>query len=301
MVFMDYNYSMNQYHQVNHKTQSQIAEMSQAQFDLWRKFIYDKTGIYYQDNKKYLLESRLQKRMSHLKITSYDEYFNLITLGLNHKNELSCFYDVITINETYFFRNTAQLDTMVQKIIPEIIQNNQKIGRQKIRIWSAACSSGEETYSIAIMLNEFIKPKFPDITFDIIGTDINQTVLDAAVKGIYGDYSIRNIPIQFLKKYFNQFSSLYEINADIKALVTFKNLNLFDQKDMLFMNNFDLIFCANVLIYFDTNSKIKVVNQLYKSMNKGGYLFIGFSETLHGISKAFSVVNFPKTVGYKKE
>lgn len=298
---MDFNYSVNQYRPVQPFAANKIPEMSQLQFEQWRKFIYEKTGIYFQDNKKYLLESRLLKRIVHLKMTSYDEYFKLLSNGLNNKGEMRYFYDTITINETFFFRNTGQLDAMVQKIIPEILQNNQKIGKQKIRIWSAACSSGEEAYSIAIMLNEFIKPKFPEVTFEIIGTDINQTVLDTAIRGIYGDYAIRNMPIQYLKKYFKQIDRMYELNIDIKALATFKNANLFDSNDMMYLNNFDIIFCANVLIYFDNNSKIKVVNQLYKSLTKGGYLFIGFSETLHGISKAFSVVSFPKTVGYKKE
>jgi len=298
---MDFNYSVNQYRPVQPSGISKIPEMSSSQFEQWRKFIYEKTGIYFQDNKKYLLESRLLKRIVHLKISSYEEYFKLLSGGLNNKGEMRYFYDTITINETFFFRNTGQLDAMVQKVIPEIIQNNKKTSKQKIRIWSAACSSGEEAYSAAIMINEFIKPKFPEVTFEIVGTDINQTVLDTAVRGVYGDYSIRNMPIQYLKKYFKQIDGLYELNLDIKAMATFKNANLFDGNDMMFLNNFDIIFCANVLIYFDNNSKIKVVNQLYKSLNKGGYLFIGFSETLHGISKAFSVVSFPKTVGYKKE
>ncbi len=298
---MDFNYSVNQYRPVQPSGISKIPEMSSSQFEQWRKFIYEKTGIYFQDNKKYLLESRLLKRIVHLKISSYEEYFKLLSGGLNNKGEMRYFYDTITINETFFFRNTGQLDAMVQKVIPEIIQNNKKTSKQKIRIWSAACSSGEEAYSAAIMINEFIKPKFPEVTFEIVGTDINQTVLDTAVRGVYGDYSIRNMPIQYLKKYFKQIDGLYELNLDIKAMATFKNANLFDSNDMMFLNNFDIIFCANVLIYFDNNSKIKVVNQLYKSLNKGGYLFIGFSETLHGISKAFSVVSFPKTVGYKKE
>jgi chemotaxis protein methyltransferase CheR len=298
---MDFNYSVNQYRPVQPSTASKIPEMTSMQFEQWRKFIYEKTGIYFQDNKKYLLESRLLKRIVHLKISSYEEYFKLLSTGLNNKGEMRYFYDTITINETFFFRNTGQLDAMVQKVIPEILQNNQKIGKQKIRIWSAACSSGEEAYSVAIMLNEFIKPRFPEVTFEIVGTDINQTVLDTAVRGIYGDYAIRNMPVQYLKKYFKQIDGMYELNLDIKTMATFKNANLFDNNEMMYLNNFDIIFCANVLIYFDNNSKIKVVNQLYKSLNKGGYLFIGFSETLHGISKAFSVVSFPKTVGYKKE
>jgi chemotaxis protein methyltransferase CheR len=298
---MDFNFSVNQYRYVQPPNVSKLPEMSQIQFEQWRKFIYDKTGIYFQDNKKYLLESRLLKRIVHLKISSYDEYLKLLSNSVHSKNEMRYFYDTITINETFFFRNTGQLDAMVQKVVPEILQNKQNTGKHKIRIWSAACSSGEEAYSVAIMLNEFIKPKFPEVTFEIVGTDINQTVLDTAVRGIYGDYAIRNMPIQYLKKYFKQIDGMYELNLDIKTMATFKNANLFDSNDMLYMNNFDIIFCANVLIYFDNNSKIKVVNQLYKSLNKGGYLFIGFSETLHGISKAFSVVSFPKTVGYKKE
>ncbi len=298
---MDYNYSLNQFKTSNPNPNSKLPEMSQSQFEQWRKFIYEKTGIYFQDNKKYLLESRLLKRIVHLKLSSFEEYFKLVTNGFTNKTELRYFYDTITINETFFFRNTGQLDAMVQKIIPEIIHNNQKSGKFKIRIWSAACSSGEEAYSVAIMLKEFIKPKYPEINFEIVGTDINQTVLDTAVRGIYGEYAVRNIPIQYLKKYFKQVDGLYELNLDIKSMATFKNANLFDPNEMMLMTNFDIIFCANVLIYFDLNSKIKVINQLYKSLNRGGYLFIGFSETLHGISKAFSIVSFPKTVGYKKE
>lgn len=296
---MDFNFSVNQYRPNQPTFSNKSLEMSNTQFEQWRKFIYEKTGIYFQDNKKYLLESRLLKRIAHLKLSSFDEYFKIVSNSLN-KNELRYFYDAITINETFFFRNTGQLDALVQKVIPEIIQNSNGT-KKKIRIWSAACSSGEEAYSVAIMLNEFIKPKFPDLTFEIVGTDINQTVLDTAVRGIYGDYAIRNLPVHFLKKYFKQVDGFYEISMDIKSMATFKNANLFDSNDMMYMTNFDVIFCANVLIYFDTNSKIKVVNQLYKSLNRGGYLFIGFSETLHGISKAFSVVSFPKTVGYKKE
>ncbi len=298
---MDFNYSVYQGRATQSISMNKIPEMTQFQFDQWRKFIYEKTGIYFQDNKKYLLESRLIKRLAYLKLTSYDEYFKILTNPANNKVELRYFYDSITINETFFFRNTGQLDALVQKIVPEIIQNNQKIGKQKIRIWSAACSSGEEAYSTAILLNEFIKPKYPEVTFEIIGTDINQTVLDIAVRGIYGDYAIRNMPVQYLKKYFKAIDGMYELNMEIKSMATFKNSNLFDTNDLMFMNNFDVIFCANVLIYFDNNSKIKVVNQLYKSLNRGGYLFIGFSETLHGISKAFSLISFPKTVGYKKE
>lgn len=297
---MDFNFSVNQYRQMHPNISSaKLPEMTQQQFEQWRKFIYDKTGIYFQDNKKYLLESRLLKRISYLKLNNFDEYYKLLNSGLN-KGELRYFYDTITINETFFFRNTGQLDALVQKVIPEIIQNSNG-SKKKIRIWSAACSSGEEAYSVAIMLNEFIKPKFPDLSFEIVGTDINQTVLDTAVRGIYGDYAIRNMPMPYLKKYFKQIDGMYEINIEIKSMATFKYANLFDQNDMMYLTNFDVIFCANVLIYFDTNSKIKVVNQLYKALNKGGYLFIGFSETLHGISKAFTVVSFPKTVGYKKE
>ncbi|BDQ02873.1 protein-glutamate O-methyltransferase CheR [Ignavibacterium sp.] len=278
-----------------------FIEMSYELFSQWRTFIYEKTGIYFQDNKKYLLESRLMRRLLHLKMNSYQDYFNFVKNTPQGKYELRYLYDAITINETFFFRNQAQLDALVLKVIPELITEKRKSSQSKIKIWSAAVSSGEEVYSIAMMINDFIGHKYPDFEFELIGTDISNTALEAAVKGVYGEYSVRNVPIQFLKRYFRKADNYYEISPMIKGMVEFRYLNLYEDIGIIGLGNVDVIFCANVLIYFDQNSKIKVINNLYRTLNKNGYLFIGYSESLHGISKAFRLISFPKTVGYKKE
>lgn len=278
-------------------------QMTDKLFDDWRKYIYECTGIYFQDNKKYLLESRLQKRINHLGINSFEKYFDMVKISSQKEIELKFLYEAITINETFFFRNQPQLDALVSSIIPDLINQKLKLnnGFPKIKIWSAASSSGEEAYSIAIVLNELIKPKFPTLQFEIVGTDINQAVVDTAKSGIYKDYSIRNTPPYFLKKYFKTNNGHYEIDPQLKRVVNFQILNLYDDLMMRKMLNFDIVFCANVLIYFDLKSKMKVVSHIFNSLNKNGYLFIGYSETLHGISKAFKLVSYPKTVGYKKE
>ncbi|GMU94912.1 CheR family methyltransferase [Ignavibacterium album] len=278
-----------------------FLEMSFELFTQWRQFIYEKTGIYFQDNKKYLLESRLMRRLLHLKINSFKDYLEFIQNTPQGKYELRYLYDSITINETFFFRNQAQLEALVLKVIPEIIELKRNNNQNKVRIWSAAVSSGEEVYSVAMMINDFINHKYPDFEFELLGTDLSNTALEAAVKGIYSEYSVRNVPVQFLKRYFRKIDNYYEISPTIKGMVDFKHLNLYEDLAILSMGSIDVIFCANVLIYFDQNSKIKVINNLYRSLNKNGYLFIGYSESLHGISKAFKIVSFPKTVGYKKE
>lgn len=278
-----------------------FVEMPVETFRQWREFIYDKTGIFFQDNKKYLLESRLMRRLLHLKLSSYEDYLNFVKNTPQGRYELRYLFDAITINETFFFRNQAQLDALVLKVIPEIISVKKQLNQKKIKIWSAAVSSGEEAYSIAMMINDLISNKYPEYEFEILGTDISHTALEAAVRGIYSEYSIRNVPVQFLKRYFRKTDNYFEISPVIKAMIDFKFLNLYEDISMIGVTNIDVIFCANVLIYFDQNSKIKVINNLYRSLNKNGYLFIGYSESLHGISKAFRLISFPKTIGYKKE
>lgn len=280
---------------------SNDLKLSNDMFEKWRAFIYESCGIYFQDNKKYLLESRLQKRIKFLGINSFDEYLNHVKFKKGAIDELKYLYEAITINETFFFRNQPQLEALISKVIPEIIEKKKKTGNRKIRIWSAASSSGEEAYSVAMILDDLVKPSYPGFDFEIVGTDISDAVLKTAERGVYKEYSVRSTPSYYLKKYFKIKENGFEINDNVKRMVRFKMLNLYDQMAMRSMTNIDIIFCANVLIYFDLKSKIQVVSQLYNALNNAGYLFIGYSETLHSISKAFKVISFPKTIGYKKE
>jgi chemotaxis protein methyltransferase CheR len=270
-------------------------------FEVWRKFIYENSGIYFQDSKKYLLESRLQKRMIFLGINSFEDYLDYVKSDYSGSAETRYLFEAITINETYFFRNQPQLDALIAKTIPEIISLKDKLGQNKIKIWSAGCSSGEEAYSLAIMINDLLNTKYTGTEYEIVGTDISNAVIDIARRGTYKEYAIRNTPGYYLRKYFKSNNSSFDLDPSIKNMVYFKLLNLHDDLGMQTMINYDIIICANVLIYFDETSKIKAINHLYNSLNKGGYLFIGYSETLHGISKAFKLTSFPKTVGYKKE
>ena len=159
------------------KTQQTAQPLSNKAFEDWRKYIYDNCGILFHENKNYLLESRLQKRVTYLGFSSFDEYFDHIRFSVAGRDEKKYLYEAITINETFFFRNQPQLDALVTSILPPIIQAKEKFGKSKIRIWSAASSSGEEAYSIAISIMELLKPKFPNLELELVGTDISTAVV----------------------------------------------------------------------------------------------------------------------------
>ncbi len=276
-------------------------KLSDNTFRQLRDFIYSLTGIYFQDNKKYLLEGRLGKRLNHLGIDTFEEYFQHLRYGNRREQELGPLYDAITINETFFFRNEAQFEAFERTLVPELLANRKTNGQAKLRIWSAASSSGEEAYTVSMIYLEKLKGKFPLLDIEVIGTDINSSVLETARQGVYREYSVRNMPKTYLEKYFVREDNRFRVKEIVKQYARFEYLNLYDEPRMRQMRGFDIIFCCNVLIYFDTQSKIQVVSHLYDSLNHGGYLFIGYAESLHGISKAFTLVNFPKTIAYKKE
>lgn len=263
-----------------------------------RGYIYNLCGLYYSDAKRYLLESRIKKRINSLKMKSFYDYINFIKCEEN-KSELFNLFEAITINETYFFRVEQQFEALEKVIFQEIIKN--KTQDKTIRIWSAASSTGEEAYTIAMIFLEKIKPFYPDFNLQIIGSDINNAVLDEARRGIYKDYSIRNMPELYLNKYFLKQGNNYVLSNEVKNIVRFINLNLYDENQLKNIKNCDIIFCCNVLMYFDSESKQSVVNSLYNSLHYGGYLFIGYSESLHGVSKAFKLVHLSKAMAYKKE
>jgi len=270
-------------------------------FVVLRDFIYSKTGIYFPVKKKYLLEGRLLKRLQVLKLRHFEDYVHLLKYGQQKNEEFEFLCNIITINETFFFRNDAQIDAFEQKLAEEVIKTKKSCNNRTLRIWSAACSSGEEPYTLAMLYLEHLKSKYNDLDIEIVGTDINTAVLDMACKAEYNQYSIRSTPKLYLEKYFDQSGGIYRLKKEVKELVRFEYVNLIDREKMRRMMHFDFIFCANVLIYFDEKAKIQVVGDLFNSLNRGGYLFIGFSEVLHRISTAFKLVSIPRTTAYKKE
>ncbi len=278
--------------------ENKILELDDATFIEFRNFVYEKSGIYFNESKKYLFESRIEKRVQALKLKSFKEYLEYIKLP-NNIEELHQLYDAITINETYFFRAPQQFEALEKIIVPELIQEKQ--GKSSyLRFWSAASSTGEEAYTLALIVKEYLMPRYPSITFQILASDINTQVIEFARRGVYKEYAIRNVPPHLLSKYFKNNGMTYELSEDIRKMVRFANINLYDEKAVKTITGVDIIFCANVLIYFDIPSKQKVVSYLYDVLNPGGYLFIGYSESLHGISKAFSLIHLPKALAYKK-
>ncbi len=276
--------------------------LSRSVFENWRKYIYEICGIYFQDNKKYLLESRLQKRINYLNLPSFETYLDYLKYNPLGSFERKHLYNAITINETFFFRNPQQFSAITDHILPDVINEKLKARQNRVKIWSAASSTGDEAYTLAILINELFTVKYPSIAFEIVGTDIDDKVIETAKQAVYKEYSIRNTPPKYLSKYFTrEEDQFYVLDPKIRNMVRFKNLNLYDAAGMSTMTNYDLIICANVLIYFDHESKKKVLNGLYNSLSNVGYLLIGYSESLMSITQNFKSVNFPKATAYKKK
>jgi chemotaxis protein methyltransferase CheR len=273
--------------------------ISDKDFEQLRDFIYNICGMYFHTTKKYFLESRLTRRMEATGAKTYQDYY-LLLRSPRGSEELKFLMDEITTNETYFFRNVPQLAALENKLLPELVEIKNKMGFRKLRIWSAASSSGEEAYTMAMILLEKRATLLKDWIIEIVGTDINETVIAQAKEGIYNAYSVRNIPEAYKRKYIREDNGKFILSPEVKKFVTFNKLNLYEDSKMIFMKSFDFIFCANVLIYFDTASKSKVVQHFYNNLQPYGYFFVGQSESLHGVNDKFKTVHFPGGFGYKK-
>ena len=263
-----------------------------ATFKQIRDFIYDKSGIFIPDSKKYLVEKKLVARIQERNLGGFDDYFNFVRYNTN-VDELGKLFDAITTNETYFFREPQQLDVFADTIAPGIVQPKAV---KDLRLWSAACSTGEEPYTLSLLLTE----KRICSRSELIASDISNEVLESAKKGAYGSYSMRNVPEGYLKKYFKSTGWAHELDPAIRTSVKFMNMNLVDEVRMRSIREMDVIFCRNVLIYFDDKAKQKVVSHLYDSLKQGGWLFIGTSESLHSVTRAFKPVIINKVVVYQK-
>jgi chemotaxis protein methyltransferase CheR len=273
--------------------------ISDRDFEQLRDFIYNICGMYFHTTKKYFLESRITRRMEATGTKTCQDYYQLLK-SLRGAEELKYLMDEITTNETYFFRNVPQLNALETKLLPEIVEAKNKMGFRKLRIWSAGSSSGEEAYTLSMILLEKRATILKDWIIEIVGTDINETVIAQAKEGVYNAYSVRNIPDQYKRRYIREENGRFILSPDVKKFVTFNKLNLYDDSKMIFMKSFDFIFCANVLIYFDMASKSKVVQHFYNNLQPYGYFFVGQSESLHGVNDKFKTVHFPGGFTYKK-
>ena len=273
-------------------------KMTDEEFLLVRDLIYNFSGLFFAEENRFLLERRLSQRLAHHQLATFHDYYYYLRYDQNREQELSDIMDLLTTNETYFFRESFQLKAFTDEIIPEVSAIKSARGDRTLRIWSAGCSTGEEPYTIAMLLLE--KPELAGWKIEIIGTDISQRVLHQARKGVYGNSSFRVTEPVYKSRYFHEQDGGHRVADRIRELVTFSRLNLYDQSRFLFLGKMDIIFCRNVIIYFDLPAKKKVIEHFYSTLNPGGFLLLGHSESLMNITTAFSLRHFKNDMVYEK-
>lgn len=264
-----------------------------------RDLIYRTSGIYHAEQKLYLLISSCTRRMSACGVERPSAYLESLTTRPNHDAEMHLLLNEITIGETYMFRHPAQLEALRNVVLPQLMTSKSALGLKRLRFWSAGCSTGEEPYTLAMFLLEEREKQLAGWTFDILATDLNSNSLETARAGVYGEYALRNTTDILRKKYFKEAGNeRLEVSDRLKAQVRFDRVNLSDDAKMAFLKGMDVIFCCNVLIYFDIASKRHVVQHFYADLTPGGYLFLGHAESLFQVDDAFKLVHFPGTTAY---
>jgi len=263
---------------INEKLQCELynIKMTDEEFKKFSSFITTNFGIKLPEIKKVMLQSRLQKRLQKLNITSFKKYFDYL-FSKGNEQEIINMIDVVSTNKTDFFREPQHFTFLNDEILPELVRK-----KKEIKIWSAGCSSGEESYTLAIVLAEFLK-NYKNITYSIFASDISLDILQKAANAIYKEEKVTEMPIEIKKKYLlkskDRTKPTVRIIPELRRKVNFERINLMEEKYNV-NTIFDIIFCRNVLIYFDRTNQEKIINKLCENLIVGGYFFIGHSESL---------------------
>jgi chemotaxis protein methyltransferase CheR len=261
-----------------------------------RDLIYRASGIFQPDNKFYLLQSRCAKRQAATGAATLADY----CLLLSRDTEMRILLNEITVGETTFFRNPAHIEAFRKSVIPQLVESKTRFGNRHLRVWSAGCATGEEPYTLAMLLAEEMRGLLKGWTYEILAVDLNDHRLMQAREGIYGEYALQNVSPYFLQKYFRQKDGRHQVCDEIRSVVNFDRLNILDDYRMVFLKGMDVVFCCNVLIYFGSESKRRVIQHFHNNVSLGGYLFLGHAESLFGINNDFRLVHFPGCVAYRK-
>ena len=261
--------------------------MNPQDFDFLKNFLKERSGIVISTDKLYLVESRLTPVFRDLGMSSIEELID--TLRKTGDKALGVrVTDAMTTNESFFFRDQTPFDNLRDHVLPPLVAARKAKGQNRIRIWSAACSSGQEPYTIAMMLKEE-EARFDGMKFEIFATDLSTEIVAKAKEGLYSQFEVqRGLPIQLLVKYFTQSDSLWQISDEIRQMVRFQTFNLLDSFGVL--GKFDLIFCRNVLIYFDQETKSSILDRMADISPPDGALFLGGAESVIGISSRYQPV-----------
>ena len=276
-----------------------IPKLNESELKLLADFIHSYCGLTFEGSQKILFKKRVQKRLEETGFTSVKDYYNFIRYSKEGEEELKKLIDMLTVNETYFFREMPQLEVFRDEILKELAEKKKILKR--IKVWSAACSNGAEPYSLAIMaLESKALQENKDIKVEIVGSDISLEMLKEARRGVYTETYFRSTDKYYLEKYFEKLNGEYKVKDEVKRMCTFLYINLMNERQVLTMKNVDVVFLRNVLIYFDLEGKKKVVETIYKTMNPGGYLFIGQTESLFKVTNLYELKPFKRVLAYKK-
>ncbi|MGE4299515.1 MAG: protein-glutamate O-methyltransferase CheR [Desulfovibrionaceae bacterium] len=277
----------------------QSPKISDQEFQELRDFIYSSTGIDIPARRKYLLETRLGKRLSELGLKTYADYYKHLRFARNKNEEMDKLFEQVTTNETSFFRDIKQLEVFQNFVLKETLEKQQ--ATKDIHIWSAGCSSGEEPYTLGIYLHEALRMGVMSWKARISASDLSPAVLSKARQGLYGDYSFKTTQPDMLARYFTKEPGGYRIHPKVQKLVQFSQINLNDKLAIKRIPKSHIIFCRNVIIYFDDEMKKRVLDSFYDNLLPGGYLVLGHSESVHKLTRAFKPVIKIGGVVYRKE
>ncbi|MFO7178040.1 MAG: protein-glutamate O-methyltransferase CheR [Pseudomonadota bacterium] len=261
-----------------------------------RDLVYDRAGLRFDDEAVVLFERRLGDRLQALGLPSYGAYYKYLRFNVQGEAELEEAVERLTTKETYFFRQEYQLRAFQQELLPRLADPMRR--QRRVHIWSAGCATGEEAYTIAILVRE--SGLFRDDELRVIGSDISKNAIAHARRGIYRRASFRTTPPELYAKYFREGKEGIEVVESVREMCHFGQLNLLDQSRVPLIGRVDVIFCRNVLIYFDMNSRKKVIDAFYERLLPGGYLLLGHSESLLNVTTAFELVHLSEDLVYRK-
>ena len=273
-------------------------DISQKDLNRLRDFIFKETGIFYESKKDSFIVARVRQRMVETGCDTFQKYFHKL-LFESRDGELLSFIEELTVNETYFFRDFPQLQGFAEEVLPSYLKRKRINRDHTLKVWSAACLTGEEPYTLSIIIQEMIEDfELWDVRID--ATDIDRRVLRQARLGLYGERAMKDTPIPYRAKYFQKTADGWKVLPGATKYVSFEQLNLVDRSAMRRKRGYDFIFCRNVLIYFNDSSRKRVVSALYDALLPGGYIFLGHAESVGRITAAFILERMGDFLCYRK-
>lgn len=267
--------------------------LGQREFRALLSLVEERAGLAFDEEDHYLFERRLGERIAFRKLLGFGEYVDLVQ---RDPEELEAVFDALTTKETYFFRQDYQLDAFMAEVVPQLVANCGEYRR--LTVWSAGCSSGEEAYTLAILLSE--SPLLRGFNVHVVGTDLCQSNIDAARRGEYRKSAFRTLPEGKLERYFEESGSGYRVAPAIRRMCHFSRVNLVNPFHVRAVGRVDVVFCRNVLIYFGESTRKKVTDLLFERILPGGFLFLGHTESLLSAQTHFEVVHLASDLAYRR-